>query len=74
MYEAWGMPDALEAAKETFDKLDEEGDHLIQYDKFKNGFKHIIEGIYLKGEYESVQTLRFIVQEAGRNGRNLKLD
>jgi len=63
------MPDALEAAKETFDKVDEDGDQLIQYDEFKKGFEHIVESIYLKGEFDSIRKPEVSpdVMKAGRN-------
>lgn len=69
LYRAWGMPDAEDAAKETFEKVDEDDDHLIQYDEFKKGFEHIVEGIYLKGEFDSIRKpgVSPDVIKAGRN-------
>ena len=55
LYEAWGMPDAESAAFSTFKKVDKDQSGVIDYNEFKDGFKIIIQGIYLKGEYESVQ-------------------
>ena len=52
LYETWGMPDAQSAAKATFKRVDKDGSNSIDYDEFKTGFKVLIDGIFLIGEYE----------------------
>ena len=47
LYESWGMPDAEAAAYSTFRKTG-----TIDYEEFKECFKEVIRGIYIKGEYE----------------------
>ena len=55
LYHAWGMPDAEPAAYATFRRRDKDGSGAIDYNEFKVGFNMIIKGIYLKGEFESIQ-------------------
>ena len=52
LYKSWGMPDAEDAAKATFRRVDIDKSGFVDYDEFKSGFKVLIEGIHLKGEYE----------------------
>ena len=52
LYESWGMPDAEDAAVQTFKKYDLDKSGFIDYDEFKAGFHVLIEGIYVVGEYE----------------------
>jgi hypothetical protein len=55
LYQSWGMPDAKSAAKSTFERVDLDKNGEIEYDEFKKGFKHIIAGIFIVGEYEDTQ-------------------
>ena len=52
LYRAWGMPDAEDAAKETFRRVDLDKSGFVDYDEFKIGFNVLIDGIHLKGEYD----------------------
>jgi len=55
LYNSWGMPDAKEAAKSTFDREDVDASGQINFKEFKEGFKIIIDNIFVKGEYETMQ-------------------
>ena len=63
LYKAWGMPDAREAAYVTFKKNDLDQSKGINYEEFKSGFKIIIDGIHLKGEYDGVQDANRVMQK-----------
>ena len=67
LYESWGMPDAESAAVKTFKDYDLDKSGFIDYDEFKAGFKVIIEGIYVIGEYEDTARVRqrLIQEEIG---------
>ena len=52
LYESWGMPDAQSAAKSTFKRVDIDESVSIDYDEFKKGFRVLIDGIFVVGEYE----------------------
>ena len=77
LYESWGMPDAEEAAKDTFKKYDVDKSGFIDYDEFKAGFKVLIDGIYVVGEYEDTarQRQRLIKEdiEACKKNKNVSL-
>lgn len=55
LYNAWGMPDAEPAAKSTFKRVDKDASKKINFKEFKKGFQIIIDNIYVKGEYETMQ-------------------
>lgn len=55
LYNSWGMPDAKSAAKCTFDREDIDASGQINFKEFKEGFKIIIDNIFVKGEYETLQ-------------------
>jgi len=61
LYEAWGMPDAKSAARDTFKNVDLDGSALISFKEFKYGFKVVIDGIFVKGEYETLQNTNKII-------------
>jgi hypothetical protein len=52
LYESWGMPDAQSAAKSTFIRVDTDGSGFIDYDEFKKGFRVLMDGIFVVGEYQ----------------------
>ena len=58
LYEAWGLPDAHSAAKATFKRVDMDGSTAIDYDEFKNGFRVLIDGIFIIGEYQATYNER----------------
>ena len=73
LYEAWGMPDAESAALKTFKNYDLDNSGFIDYDEFKAGFKVLIEGIYVIGEYEDTARQRQrLVQEDVEACKNKK--
>jgi len=54
LYNAWGMPDATKAARNTFKNTDFDGSGQIEFNEFKQGFKVVIDGIFVKGEYQKM--------------------
>jgi len=54
LYNAWGMPDATKAASNTFKNVDFDGSGQIEFKEFKEGFKVLIDGIFVKGEYQKL--------------------
>ena len=64
LYEAWGMPDAESAATQTFKSYDLDNSGYVDYEEFKAGFKVLIDGIYVVGEYEDTARQRqCLIQE-----------
>jgi len=58
LFQSWGMPDAIPAAKVYFHIVDTDDSNSIEYNEFKVGFKELIENIYVKGEYEELHAKR----------------
>jgi len=58
LFESWGMPDAAPAAKRYFKNADTDGSNSIEYPEFKDGFRELIENIYIKGEWEELHIKR----------------
>jgi len=58
LFQSWGMPDAIPAAKKYFEKTDTDNSNAIEFDEFKVGFRELIENIYDKGEYEALHLKR----------------
>jgi len=58
LFQSWGMPDAIPAAKEYFQAADTDNNSTIDYKEFKLAFRHLIDNIYVKGEYEELHVKR----------------
>ena len=69
LYQEWGMPDAVDAAKETFIRVDLDSNGLVSYDEFKIGFKVLIDGILLKGEFEDLYHERKHLEEKEKKAK-----
>jgi len=54
LYKSWGMPDAEKAARATFKNVDFDESRRVEFEEFKKGFKVIIDGIFVKGEYQKM--------------------
>ena len=66
LYDSWGMPDAQSAAKATFKRVDTDKSDTIDYNEFKEGFKVLIDGIFIVGEHEGVMKERQRLEENER--------
>ena len=63
LYELWGMPDAESAAQTMFKKVDSDKSGRINFKEFKIGFKILIDGIHIIGEYEDLYRQRQRLQD-----------
>ena len=72
LYQGWGMPDAEDAAKETFKRVDLDSSGFVSYDEFKIGFKVLIDGILLKGEYEDTYHERKHLEDKEKKAKRYK--
>ena len=64
LYKAWGVADAESAARSTFNKVDLDRSDGIDFEEFRSGFKNAIDGIYYKGEYETMQNTSMLLNRA----------
>jgi len=58
LFESWGMPDAISAAKTYFRKADTDNSNAIEYNEFEKAFQDLVDNIYIKGEYEALHIKR----------------
>jgi len=66
LYDSWGMPDAKSAAKSTFEREDTDASGQINFKEFKEGFKIIIDNIFVKGEYDTLQNTSTLLKNPSK--------